>query len=46
MFFQQILEEDRGWQKLGALLDNVTIQLASQMDVLYIVEFSFKSNDS
>ena len=29
-----------------ALLHNVTIQLASHLDVLYIVEFSFKSTDS
>ena len=30
--------------KLGALLHNVTIQLASHLNLLYIVEFSFKSN--
>ena len=39
MIFQQILEENRGWQKLGALLHNVTLQLARNLDMLYIVEF-------
>ena len=32
--------------KLGAFLYNVTIQLASHLDVLYKIEFSFRSNGS
>ena len=32
--------------KSGALLHGVTVQLASHLDVLYIVKFSFKSNGS
>ena len=27
-------------------MQNITVQLASHLDVLYIVEFSFKSNSS
>ena len=46
MFLQQILEDNLGLQKLGALLHNVIVQLASHLDVFYVVEFSFKSNDS
>ena len=46
MFFQQILKENCGWQKLETLLHNVTIQLASHLDVLYSLEFSFRSNGS
>ena len=46
MFFQQILKGNCGWQKLETLLHNVTTQLASHLDVLYFVEFSFKSNNS
>ena len=37
---------DQWWQKLGAFLYNVTIQLASHLDVLYTVEFSFRFNGS
>ena len=32
--------------KLGAFLHNVIVQLPSHLDVLYIVEFSFRSNGS
>ena len=32
--------------EMGALLHNVTIPFASHMDVLYIVEFSFKYDGS
>ena len=46
MFFQQSLKENCRWQKLEALLHNVTVQLASQLGVLYFVEFSFRSNNS
>ena len=34
------------WQKLGALLQYVTVQLASHLHVLYTIEFSFRSNSS
>ena len=33
-------------QKLAALLHNVTVQLASLLDVLYAIEFLFKYNNS
>ena len=46
MFFQQILKENCGGQKLETLLHNVTVQLASHLDVLYSIEFSIKSNGS
>ena len=46
MFFQQILKENCGWQKLKTLLHNVTVQLAGHLDVLYSVEFSFRSKGS
>ena len=35
-----------GGKKLEALLHNVTIQLASHLNVLYSIGFSFKSNGS
>ena len=46
MFFQQVLKENCGWQKLETLLHNVIVQLASHLDVLYYVGFSFRSNGS
>ena len=46
MFFQEILEENYKRQKLEALLYNVTVPLASHLDVLYFLEFSFISNVS
>ena len=45
-FFSTNSSQEFGVAKLRALLHNVTIQLASHLDVLYIVEFLFKSNDS
>ena len=44
MLLQRILNENRGWKKLGALLQYVTVQLASHLQVLYAIEFSFRSN--
>ena len=44
MFFQQILKENCRWQKLETLLHNVIVQLASHLDVLYYVDFTFRSN--
>ena len=37
-----ILVVNLGWRKLGALLYNVIIPLVGHVDVLYIVEFSFR----
>ena len=46
MLFQQILKENCGWQRLETLLHDVTIRLASHLDVLYSVEFSLRSKCS